>query len=128
MSAPAGGAGSVDTHKYMKGVCVGYVNVSCIGAHLRVVPQLVLDEAQQVLLVHAGGVVHVRVHLWEGEGRGKRESVSGRPVSWSVHDRVGHNSFGVATKDSKTSPPLSPPAAPKEKRGALHRGARMSRI
>ena len=54
----------------MKGVCVGYVNMSCIGAHLRVVPQLVLDEAQQVLLVHAGGVVHVRVHLWEGEGRG----------------------------------------------------------
>ena len=31
--------------------------------YLRVVAQLVLDEAQQVLLVHARRVVHVRVHL-----------------------------------------------------------------
>lgn len=35
-----------------------------------------LDEAQQVLLVHAGGGVDVRVHLGEGieRGRKRRES------------------------------------------------------
>ena len=61
---------------------------------IRLLPQLALDKAQQVLLVHAGAVVNMRVHLVNAETTSEPDM-----IKW----RACHTATQAASKEVSLS-------------------------
>lgn len=73
---------------------------------IRLLAQLALDEAQQVLLVHAGAVVNMRVHLVSAETRSEPEMIKWR--AWQTAKQAlskeGSLSCANATRNEMKTP------------------------